>query len=165
MKTRLQIKMVIIANDHGVPLVSVKIDDSLNEELITPYFSVIHKFADSGTMSTEETKIKMDNNTIIINRKDGLMLIGIFDGSLTTLPTIKETMYNMLELFHDIFKEELADMEENIAVDMTIFKRFETLIEKQIDTYLHEVKKYDSKGIFSKIIEIIKERKKQIMQQ
>jgi hypothetical protein len=159
---RLQIKMIIIANDHGIPLVSVKIDDTLQEELISPFFSSIHQFADKGGLEAEETKINMNSLEIIINRKNGLMLIGIFDESIKKLQSMQGNMYMMLDLFREMFKEEITAMAENKSVDMNIFKKFEVLIERQIRAYLKEVKEdggKKTKGIFGKLMSLLKKKK------
>ncbi|WP_457558942.1 hypothetical protein [Candidatus Harpocratesius sp.] len=160
---RLQFKMIVFATENGLPLVSVKIDKNLDEKFLTPFFSSIHQYSDRGGLETNETRILIKDLEIVVNRRNKIMLIGVFSEDLIKLPSIQENMYRMLELFEEMYKEELMAIDNGEAVDMSIFKKFEVLIEHQIQMYIDEVKNTENKpqlSIFGKLISIIKNHAK-----
>ena len=163
-EARNQFKMIVFATASGLPLVSVKMDPSLSEEFLTPFFSSIHTYADMGGLDANETRIQINDMETIINRKDSLMLIGVFHKSMKKLPTMQENMYKMLELFADMYRDELIGIQNNEPIDMNVFTRFEVLINRQIQSYFEEIQNSEDSsqqgGMFGRLINIMKEKKK-----
>ncbi|TXT59435.1 MAG: hypothetical protein BAJALOKI2v1_210036 [Promethearchaeota archaeon] len=154
-----RVKAVIISTSNGVPLVSVKVDESFDEELIAPFFSAIHNFSEVQIGSLSESLIKGGDSDVLLVQEHDLILIAIMDKSLKKIDIEKEAreaLYN----FHNIYKEEINTMKKD-CVDLKVFKKFEILLKKQIEDYYEKVDETskDDKGFFSKILGMIKSLK------
>ncbi|MCF2141450.1 MAG: hypothetical protein K9W44_15445 [Candidatus Lokiarchaeota archaeon] len=160
-QSRQQFKMIVVATENGLPLVSVKLDKNLKEEYLTPFFSSIHQYSDLGGLQSHQTNVIINDYEIVINRKDGLMLIGVFDKDMKKLSIMQDNMYKVLTLFKKMYQEELEAIQENKPVDMKIFKKFEFLIENAMQTYIQQLKEDEEnrdKGIFTKLISLFKKK-------
>jgi predicted regulator of Ras-like GTPase activity (Roadblock/LC7/MglB family) len=154
-----EVKAVIISTSNGVPLVSVKVDESFNEELIAPFFSAIKNFSEEQIGSLSESLIKGGDSDVLVVQEHELILIAIMDKSLKKI-NIEREAREALHNFHEMFEEEIHAMDEG-CVDLQIFKQFEDALKKQIKNYYSkiDVKKKGDGGFFSKIFGMIKKIK------
>lgn len=70
-----EVKAVIISTSNGVPLVSVKVDETFNEELIAPFFSAIKNFSEEQIGSLSESLIKGGDSDVLVVQEHELILI------------------------------------------------------------------------------------------
>ncbi len=148
------IKAVIIATSHGVPLVSVKSSSEIDEKLISPFFSAIKNFSENTLDFSKEgldfLQIKGGKVETLIARNHDLILIALMDKDMKKIGVKKEAE-EALNLFYEMYKDELQEMDAT-CVDLNVFKKFEVILEKQIQDYYEKVSKGEEGGFFSKII-------------
>lgn len=101
-QSRQQFKMIVVATENGLPLVSVKLDKNLKEEYLTPFFSSIHQYSDLGGLQSHQTNVIINDYEIVINRKDGLMLIGVFDKDMKNSQLCKITCIKFLHYLKNV---------------------------------------------------------------
>ena len=69
MDSNKHIKSVIIAHTNGLPLVSVKVDKGLDENIIAPFFSAMQTFSDQNIGKMDTSRIKAGNLDLLYLRK------------------------------------------------------------------------------------------------
>lgn len=151
-----EVKAVIISTSNGVPLVSVKVDETFNEELIAPFFSAIKNFSEEQIGSLSESLIKGGDSDVLVVQEHELILIAIMDKSLKKI-NIEREAREALHNFHEMYKKEIHAMDQG-SVDLHIFKEFQDALKRQIKNYYSKIdeRKRDDKGFFSKIFSMIK---------
>ncbi|TXT57243.1 MAG: hypothetical protein BAJALOKI1v1_1830003 [Promethearchaeota archaeon] len=148
-----KVKAVIIASSHGIPLVSVKTDETFDEGLIAPFFSAIKNFSDTQLGSLKESLIKGGDYDVLVVQQHELILIAIMDSSLKKID-IEQEAKEALHSFHMMFEDEIDSLDKT-CLDLNVFTKFQVLLEKQIAKYYekieHEQSEEKGKGFFSKI--------------
>ncbi|MHA1490944.1 MAG: hypothetical protein ACTSRI_15020 [Promethearchaeota archaeon] len=153
--SKLGMKAVIISTSTGIPLASVKIDEKLDEKIIAPFFSALHSFSDENLDVVKESLIKTGNLDMLLQKKHGLILIAIMDKSMKKVEIGIEAE-QALDLVYEMYKEEIDKINKNINIDLTPFRRFEVLLEKQIRKYYDTIDRKES--FFSKFIKSFKSK-------
>jgi predicted regulator of Ras-like GTPase activity (Roadblock/LC7/MglB family) len=145
-----QVKAVIIASSNGIPLVSVKIDERFEEELIAPFFSAIKNFSDQKLGSLKESLIKGGEHDVLVVQQHGLILIAIMDSSLKKID-IEDEAKQALHNFHKMFEQEIESLDTS-CLDLNVFKQFENSLKQQIREYYEKIDgKEKGEGFFSKL--------------
>ncbi|MEJ2249606.1 MAG: hypothetical protein P8Y97_08105 [Candidatus Lokiarchaeota archaeon] len=132
-----KVKAVIIASSEGIPLVSVKVDEKFKEDLIAPFFSAIKNFSEEQIGTLNESLIKGGDSDVLVVHHHNLILIAIMDSSLQK-QGINEEAKEALDIFYKMYEEEIETIDKS-CLDLTIFKRFEVLLEKQIKDYYEKI--------------------------
>ncbi|MGQ4874128.1 MAG: hypothetical protein ACP6IY_08665 [Promethearchaeia archaeon] len=123
------VKCIIICSKDGVPLVTVKVEEKINEALIAPFFSALDSFTGDNIDALSESLIKTGNLDILVKKKHGLILIAILDKKLKKIGIGSEAE-QALDLFYEMYKEEIDLMNKRATLDLNIFKKFEVLLNK-----------------------------------
>ncbi|MFO8019721.1 MAG: roadblock/LC7 domain-containing protein [Promethearchaeia archaeon] len=153
-----RVKAVIIASENGIPLVSVKVDDQINESLIAPFFSALRRFSEENLDALNETLIKGGKLETLVVRKYGLFLIALMDKHMKKIKIGKEAE-QALDLFYKMYKQEIDNLDET-CLDLEGFKKFEVLLKRQIKQYY---KKIDGgEGFFSRLMNFFRKNKDEL---
>jgi len=152
-----KVKAVIIATNNGVPLVSVKTSSEIDEKLISPFFSAIKQFSENALDFSKQgldfLQIKGGKVETLVARNHNLILIALMDKDMKKVGVKKEAE-EALNLFYEMYKDELKQMEEN-CVNLHVFEKFEAVLKKQIQEYYEKIEE-NGDGLFSKIIQFFK---------
>ncbi len=136
-------KAVIIANQGGIPLVSVIKDKDINEDLLSGFITALKFFGEENLGKIKEILIKGLDIDLLLVQKHDLILIAIMDSSMKK-KNIRLEAEMALDSFHNKYKDEIC----NWKGCETIYSEFKKNIENQIDAYY---KKIDHKSFLEKL--------------
>ena len=134
---------------------TVKIDDDFNEDLIAPFFSSLQGLSGDKIDLFSESLMKGGNLDILVKKKHGLILLAFMDKNMKKIQIGIEAE-QALDLIYEMYNEEIEKLLKNIPIDLSIFKKFEILLSKQIQEYYAKVDQ--TKSLFSKLIQSFKKK-------
>ncbi|MHA1791964.1 MAG: hypothetical protein ACTSVI_04915 [Promethearchaeota archaeon] len=133
------VKAVVIALKSGTPLVSVKIDDKLDEALIAPFFNAIKSFSNEVLGSHQEILFKSGDMFLYAFEKTyedlELMIFALISDNIPKINLHLEAE-TTLDTFVNAYG---VDFIKQWSGDLEIFKPFEIALQNQIDQYIDNI--------------------------
>ena len=144
------VKVVIIARDSWIPLVTVVNDPSINAELIPAFISALHIFGKENLGRIEEILVKGLDIDLYVVSKYNLIIIAMMSPKLKKL-NIRGEAEEALDAFYSMFKEQIECGKDC----MDVFTSFENVLREQIKNYIYKVDSTE-KGFFRRLMDMFK---------
>ncbi|WP_457556504.1 hypothetical protein [Candidatus Harpocratesius sp.] len=147
------IRAVIISNCSGIPLVTLKIDSELNENIMIPFISAIQSYCTNLIAKSQELYFKTDDIDLYVFMKKyedvELMIYSLMDQKIK-----KSKIQAEAEMALDAFiKEFPPKILRNWDGNTDLFRTFEKQLQEQVSQYIAglkstNLKKNEGTGFF-----------------
>ncbi|WP_457556506.1 hypothetical protein [Candidatus Harpocratesius sp.] len=133
------IRAVVISNKSGLPFITLKFDENVNENIMVPFLSAIHTFCESFVSDSQELTFHTADFDIYVFVKSysgmELMIFALMDQNLKKINLHDEAESALDSFVHNYPIEELKRWDGNLES----FKLFESKLQAQVIEYIHRM--------------------------
>ncbi|MCF2138551.1 MAG: hypothetical protein K9W44_00680 [Candidatus Lokiarchaeota archaeon] len=134
--TKFGVRAVVISNKSGLPFITLKLDESVNENIMVPFLSAIHTFCENLVSVSQELTFHTADFDIYVFVKSysnmELMIFALMDQEMKKI-NLRDEAESALDVF---VRNYPVDMLQDWDGNLEYFKAFEEKLQTQVTEYL-----------------------------